>query len=184
MRIRDRDDLLEALEDDIDREKLRMLLQISRKLNGFLSRSRGVKVAVTEVLENDGDMALMYLTDAQKGHLKTEKSNLEDLELLLESFEKQVEEVISEIDQICANVNNTQEIVELILDSNRNRLLTLDLGTSIVTLGVSAATLFVGLFGMNLTSHLEEHPHAFYLMSGVAYAVSYTHLTLPTNREV
>ena len=166
------DDLLEALEDDIDREKLRMLLQISRKLNGFLSRSRGVKVAVTEVLENDGDMALMYLTDAQKGHLKTEKSNLEDLELLLESFEKQVEEVISEIDQICANVNNTQEIVELILDSNRNRLLTLDLGTSIVTLGVSAATLFVGLFGMNLTSHLEEHPHAFYLMSGVAYVMA------------
>ena len=114
----------------------------------------------------------MYLTDAQKGVLKTEKSNLEDLELLLESFEKQVEEVISEIDQICANVNNTQEIVELILDSNRNRLLTLDLGTSIVTLGVSAATLFVGLFGMNLTSHLEEHPHAFYLMSGVAYVMA------------
>ena len=97
---------------------------------------------------------------------------MEDLELLLESFEKQVEEVISEIDQICANVNNTQEIVELILDSNRNRLLTLDLGTSIVTLGVSAATLFVGLFGMNLTSHLEEHPHAFYLMSGVAYVMA------------
>ena len=56
------DDLLEALEDDIDREKLRMLLQISRKLNVFLSRSRGVKGAVTEVLENDEDMALMYLS--------------------------------------------------------------------------------------------------------------------------
>ena len=166
------DDLLDALEADIDREKLRMLLQISRKLNGFLSRSRGVKVAVTEVLENDQDMALMYLTAAREGHPKTEKSSLEDIELLLESFEKQVEEVISEMDQICANVNNTQEIVELMLDSNRNRLLTLDLGTSIVTLGVSAATLFVGLFGMNLTSHLEENPHAFYVMSGIAYVMA------------
>ena len=166
------DDLLESLEDDIDREKLRMLLQISRKLNGFLSRSRGIKVAVTEVLESDEDMALMYLTAAEKGEPKTRNSNLQELELLLESFEKQVEEVIYEIDQIYANVNNTQEIVELILDSNRNRLLTLDLGTSIVTLGVSAATLFVGLFGMNLTSHLEEHPYAFYGMSAIAYIMA------------
>ncbi|WFD24494.1 Inner membrane magnesium transporter MRS2 [Malassezia equina] len=166
------DDLLEALEDDIDREKLRMLLQISRKLNGFLSRSRGVKGAVTEVLESDEDMALMYLTDAKLGHARTETSDLEELELLLESFEKQVEEVIAEIEQIYANVNNTQEIVELILDSNRNKLLTLDLGTSIMTLGVSAATLFVGLFGMNLTSHLEEHAHAFYIMSVIAYIMA------------
>lgn len=162
------DDLLEALEDDIDREKLRMLLQISRKLNVFLSRSRGVKGAVTEVLENDEDMALMYLTAAKKGTPVTKDGNLEELELLLESFEKQVEEVIAEIEQIYANVNNTQEIVELILDSNRNRLLTLDLGTSIVMLGVSTATFFVGLFGMNLTSHFEEHPTAFYIMSGAA----------------
>ncbi|WFD28184.1 Inner membrane magnesium transporter MRS2 [Malassezia nana] len=166
------EDLLEALEDDIDREKLRMLLQISRKLNEFLSRSRGVKVAVTEVLESDEDMALMYLTDAKLGRPRTEASDLEELELLLESFEKQVEEVIAEIEQIYANVNNTQEIVELILDSNRNKLLTLDLGTSIMTLGVSAATLFVGLFGMNLTSHLEDHAHAFYIMSVIAYIMA------------
>ncbi|WFD20818.1 Inner membrane magnesium transporter MRS2 [Malassezia caprae] len=166
------DDLLEALEDDIDREKLRMLLQISRKLNGFLSRSRGVKGSVTEVLESDEDMALMYLTDAKLGRPRTKSSDLEELELLLESFEKQVEEVIAEIEQIYANVNNTQEIVELILDSNRNKLLTLDLGTSIMTLGVSAATLFVGLFGMNLTSHLEEHVHAFYIMSVIAYIMA------------
>ncbi|PKI85264.1 Inner membrane magnesium transporter MRS2 [Malassezia vespertilionis] len=166
------DDLLEALEDDIDREKLRMLLQISKKLNGFLSRSRGIKLAVTEVVESDEDMALMYLTDAKLGNPRDEQSNLEELELLLESFEKQVEEVLAEIEQIYANVNNTQEIVELILDSNRNRLLALDLRTSIVTLGVSTSTLFVGLFGMNLTSHLEEDPYAFYILSGIAYVMA------------
>lgn len=167
------DDLLEALEDDIDREKLRMLLQVSRKLNSFLSRSRGVKVAVTEVLESDEDMALMYLSDARNGKPRDESSQLEELELLLESFEKQVEEVIAEIEQIHANVSNTQEIVELMLDSNRNRLLALDLRTSIITLGMSAATLFVGLFGMNLTSHLEEDPYAFWIISGIAYLMAF-----------
>lgn len=48
----------------------------------------------------------------------------------------------------------------------------LDLGTSIGMLGVSFATLFVGLFGMNLTSHLEAHPLAFYVASGAAYLMA------------
>lgn len=157
------EDVLETLEDDIDREKLRMLLQISRKLHGFLSRSRGVKTAVSEVLENDEDMALMYLTDAKNGHPRTEHSNLEELELLLESFEKQVEEVVAEIESMYANVNNTQEIAELILDSNRNRILSLELRIGIVTLGFTMATFIAGLFGMNLVSGLEEHPYAFYI---------------------
>jgi len=29
-------------------------------------------------------------------------------------------------------------------------------------LGVSSGSVFAGIFGMNLTSHLEEHPFAFY----------------------
>ena len=39
----------------------------------------------------------------------------------------------------------TREIIDLILDSNRNNLLALDLRTSITTLGVSAGTLWAGL---------------------------------------
>ncbi|WFD03646.1 Inner membrane magnesium transporter MRS2 [Malassezia obtusa] len=157
------EDVLETLEDDIDREKLRMLLQISRKLHGFLSRSRGIKTAATEVLDNDEDMALMYLTAAKEGHPRNAKSSMEELELLLESFEKQVEEVVAEIESMYANVNNTQEIAELMLDSNRNRILSMELRIGIVTLGFTMATFVAGLFGMNLVSGLEEHPYAFYV---------------------
>lgn len=48
------------------------------------------------------------------------------------------------------NVSATQEIVELILDANRNNLLALDLKVSIVTMGLGAGALFAGLFGMNV----------------------------------
>ncbi|WFC97049.1 Inner membrane magnesium transporter MRS2 [Malassezia brasiliensis] len=166
------EDVLETLEDDIDREKLRMLLQISRKLHGFLRRSRSIKTAVAEVLDNDEDMALMFLTAAKEGHPRNAKSNMEELELLLESFEKQVEEVVAEIDNMYANVNNTQEIAELMLDSNRNRILSLELRIGIVTLGFTMATFIAGLFGMNLTSGLETHPYAFYVTVGVSTALA------------
>ena len=83
----------------------------------------------------------MYLSDKKNdshGH------DHEDLELLLESFSKQVEEIVNEAETIevrllpfsvierflsilQSNVHSTQEIVELILDSNRNALLALDL---------------------------------------------------------
>jgi len=48
------------------------------------------------------------------------------------------------------NVSATQEIVELILDANRNNLLALDLKVSIVTMGLGAGALFASLFGMNV----------------------------------
>lgn len=86
----------------------------------------------------------MYLTD-KKSHITREVQDHDDLEVLLESFSKQVEEIVNEaenievidgapfsdciplIDFIKSNVQSTQEIVELILDSNRNSLLALDL---------------------------------------------------------
>ena len=40
--------------------------------------------------------------------------------------------------------------MELILDSNRNALLALDLKVSIVTMGIGVGALVAGLFGMNV----------------------------------
>jgi len=72
-----------------------------------------------------------------------------------------VEEIVNEAETISSNVSSTQEIVELILDSNRNALLALDLKVSIMTLGIGAGALIAGLFGMNLQSDLEKSNWAF-----------------------
>lgn len=114
----------------------------------------------------------MYLTDKKLG-LSRKMQDHEDLEVLLESFDKQVEEIVNESETtivspvrttairvlrfiICvraveSNVQSTQEIVELILDSNRNALLTLDLKVSIGTFGIGVGALVAGLFGMNVS---------------------------------
>ncbi|KAH7100096.1 cora-domain-containing protein [Auriculariales sp. MPI-PUGE-AT-0066] len=157
--------VLSDLEDDIDRDKFRRLLHCSRKLSNFHNRAELVQEALTEVIEQDEDLAAMYLSDKKTG-IDRQESDHGELEVLLESFSKQVEEIVTESESAKANVTSTQEIVDLILDSNRNELLALDLRVSIMTMGIGVGTLIAGLFGMNLMSHMESDQHAFYAISG------------------
>ncbi|KAF5383115.1 hypothetical protein D9615_005052 [Tricholomella constricta] len=167
--------LLAELEDDIDHDRFKRLLHYSRRLTSFENRAKlvqrviSVEEALEEVLSQDDDLNAMYLTDKKNNVVRAFQDH-EDLEVLLESFTKQVEEIVNEAENIQSNVQSTQEIVELILDSNRNALLALDLQVSIATLGVGTGALIAGLFGMNLTSHMEDHAYAFYGMSTMSAA--------------
>lgn len=89
----------------------------------------------------------MYLT-AKKNGAPRDAQDHEEIELLLESFSKQCEEIVSEVEGLSANVRHTEDIIELILDANRNSLLGLDLKVSICTLGLTSGALVAGLFGM------------------------------------
>lgn len=164
--------LLAEMEDNIDRDRFKRLLHYSRRLASFKNRAKLVEEAIDEVLSQDEDMHAMYLTD-KLNNVSRPIHDHEDLELLLESFSKQVEEIVNEAENIEANVQSTQEIVELILDSNRNALLTLDLKVSIATLGIGSGGLIAGLFGMNLTSHLESHPYGFFALTGAATGLAF-----------
>ncbi|EKD02701.1 hypothetical protein A1Q2_02931 [Trichosporon asahii var. asahii CBS 8904] len=158
--------LLQNLETDINRENLRKLLHYSRRLAGFQSRAKSIKSAFDELLDSDEDLSAMYITDKLNGRPRALHDHAQ-LELLLESFTKQVEEIVSEIDTTAANMQSTQEIAELMLDSGRNALLALDIKVSIATLGIGTGALVAGLFGMNLTTTLEDSPWAFAIVSGI-----------------
>ncbi len=108
-------------------------------------------------LSADGDVPLHHpdALSPNANHHPTDHSHPTDhteLEVLLESFSKQVEEIVNEAESLEHNVQATQEIVELVLDANRNALLALDLKVSIMTLGVGAGALVAGVFGMNVRS--------------------------------
>ncbi|KAG8758592.1 magnesium ion transporter [Serendipita sp. 396] len=152
--------LLAELEDDIDREEFKRLLHYSRRLGNFQNRAKLVQEAIDEVLEQDEDLAAMYLSDKKAGKPRV-NSDHDELEVLLESFSKQVEEIVNESETTMHNISATQEIVELLLDANRNNLLALDLKVSIITMGLGAGALFAGLFGMNLANYMEESVVAF-----------------------
>ncbi|KAL8287403.1 hypothetical protein RQP46_003261 [Phenoliferia psychrophenolica] len=161
-------ELLDGLEDHIEKDKLRLVLQYSRKLSAFQRRATLVQECLEEVLENDDDLAAMYLTAKLSGTPR-DASEHEEIELLLESFSKQCEEIVSEVENLSANVRHTEDIIELILDANRNSLLGLDLKVSICTLGLTSGALIAGLFGM-LATQLEDHPYAFASVTLSAFA--------------
>ncbi|KAF8191144.1 magnesium transporter [Pholiota molesta] len=165
--------LLAEMEDNIDHDRFKRLLHYSRRATlviFYLHLALFVEEAIDEVLSQDEDMDAMYLSDKKNGIARQDH---EELEVLLESFSKQVEEIVNEAENIENNVQSTQEIVELILDSNRNQLLALDLKVSIATLGVGTGALVAGLFGMNLLSHIEQHPYGFYVITGTATSLAF-----------
>jgi len=165
-------ELLDGLESEIDREKLKLMLQYSRKNSACLKRASLVQACIDEVLEQDEDLADMYLTQKFEFEHDRASDDHEEIEMLLESFSKQVEGIVNDVENLVANVKSTEEIVELILDSNRNSLLALDLKISIGTMGLGAGALIASAFGMNLDSGLSDHPTAFWIACGTLAMIS------------
>jgi magnesium transporter len=70
-----------------------------------------------------------------------------------------------------------EHLIEISLDSVRNQLMRMNMGVAITTLGFSAGSFAASLFGMNLMSGFEHHPHAFYYVTcGIAVTASVLYL--------
>ncbi|KAJ2519285.1 magnesium ion transporter [Coemansia sp. RSA 2049] len=165
--------LLAYLEESVDRSKLRELLQYSKRLSRFSQKVLNIRDAIEEVLEQDEDLASMYLTEKLRGTMRR-KDDHEDVELMMETYLKQVEEIVNHIESASSHVRTTEDVVNIILDSQRNSLLLLEIRLTILTVGLSTGTFITGLFGMNLLSTLESHPEAFFIVSSIAFTAIVT----------
>ncbi|KAJ2763833.1 magnesium ion transporter, partial [Coemansia nantahalensis] len=117
----------------------------------------------------DEDLARMYLTQKLRGQ-RRQTTDHEEVELMMETYLKQVEEIVNHVESVSSHVRTTEDVVNIILDSQRNSLLLLEIRLTILTVGLSSGTFLSGLFGMNLVSSLEAHPNAFAMVAGAAVA--------------
>ncbi|KAJ4386712.1 magnesium ion transporter [Gnomoniopsis smithogilvyi] len=156
--------LLSDLEDDVDREKLRILLVLSKKVSTFEQKARLVRDAIEELLEADDDLSQMYLTEKTRD-IRREQDDHTEIEMLLESYHKICDEVVQEAGNLVSGIRNTEEIIRAILDANRNSLMLLELQFSVYTLGLALGTFLAGLYGMNLENYIEETQYGFPLVS-------------------
>lgn len=101
--------VLRDLEENIDRDKLRMLLVLSKKIGTFEQRARLVRDAIDELLEADDDLAAMYLTEKRKGTERDDEDHTE-IEMLLESYDKVCDEIVQASGNLVANIRNTEEM--------------------------------------------------------------------------
>lgn len=101
--------VLGDLEDDIDREKLRVLLVLSKRVSTFEQKAKLVRDAIEELLEADDDLASMYLTEKTHDLFRGEDDHTE-IELLLESYNKICDEVVQEASNLVSSIRNTEEM--------------------------------------------------------------------------
>ena len=101
--------VLRELEEDIDRDKLRHLLIYSKKLGTFEQKARLVRDAIDALLEDDGDLSTMYLTEQAQGKERDEEDHSE-IEMLLESYHKVTDEIVQVSASLVNNIRNTEEM--------------------------------------------------------------------------
>lgn len=109
----------------------------------------------------------MYLT-AKKSGKPRDASDHEEVELLLESYLKQTEEIANDASRLISNMRSTEDVVQLTLDLSRNALMWFDIRLNMFMLSASIVGIYGALFGMNFKNYFEDDPYAFGLVSASA----------------
>lgn len=153
-------EVLADLDHNITRDKLRLLLIQNKKLKVFYKKCVLVRDMLDDLLEQDDMLCDMYLTDWKSGIVRIEDDHSE-IEMLLETYHNHVDEIVQRTENTISNVRTTEEIINIILDSNRNQLMLLNIkmGVGMFSLG---GAIFVGsLYGMNLENFIEETDYGY-----------------------
>ncbi|CDR39036.1 CYFA0S02e11166g1_1 [Cyberlindnera fabianii] len=154
--------ILAELEDQLDRDKLQSLLVKSKALSAFYQKALLIRNVLDEVLDHDEDLLGMYLTDKlEKKNTKEERTDFGEVEMLFEAYYKQCDEFVQQSESLISDIKSTEEIVNIILDANRNALMLFELKVTIYTLGFTVATLLPAFYGMNLKNFIEESNFGF-----------------------
>lgn len=147
--------ILSELENQVDRKKLQELLIRLKQLSSFHQKALLIRDVLEELLENDEDLAGMYLSKP-KVPGNGEEESYEDLEMILESYYRQCDECVQQAGSLLNDIRATEEIVNIILDANRNSLMLFELKVTVYTLGITVATLIPAFYGMNLKNYIED----------------------------
>jgi magnesium transporter len=100
--------VLGELETNVNLEKLKKLLDVSKQLSAYQQKVGLVRKALHTVLEADNDMAAMYLTEKASGTPRAEE-NHEEVEMLLENYYEASGEIVEKADKLLSDVEYTHD---------------------------------------------------------------------------
>ncbi|ODV62623.1 Mrs2p, partial [Ascoidea rubescens DSM 1968] len=160
--------ILKDLENQIDRIKLKNLLINSKSLTAYYQKSLLIREVLDELLENDEDLQKMYLSDNNNPNMANSNENFTEIEMLIESYYKQCDEFVQQAGSLISDIKSTEEIVNIILDANRNSLMLYELKLTIYTLGFTVATTIPAFYGMNLKNFIEDSIYGFSSVVGIS----------------
>lgn len=160
---------LSGLEHDLAYERLQNLLKYSTDLKLYHRRTLAVRRALDDALEDTSGLLDMYLTDSKRGE---NPQNYNDIEILIETYYSQADELVQKAGRTVREVSITEEIMNMVIDAHRNSLILFRLELSVLTVGLAFATFLADLYGMNLENFIEEQDWGMPLVSSVIAVVS------------
>ena len=148
--------ILEKLNKSLKDQDFEKLLSIKKQLSHLSNNIKEISEAIEEILEDENIYDLF---------LQKKPKEIDEAESILEDYLEQIEDVTNRVDELNENIDDTQEILTLKLSNRRNRIIRFDLLVSAITAIFGMLGIIVGLYGVNLTNHLELNPHAFLVLA-------------------
>lgn len=158
--------VLSHLDQSIDTAQLRYLLVQHKKMSQFHQRVLLIRDWLNDTLESDDDLNALYLTSKAQG-IPREGADHAEVELLLESYYTTCDEMVQTVENLRSHIRTTEEIINIILDSNRNELMLLGIRLSSGLLALGIAMWVACVYGMNLENFIEETDGGFELVVAV-----------------
>lgn len=162
------DVLLHKVAEEPGTYNLRRLLAFRKSLSEFEQNVCQCLKLVRALTANDEDLVGLYLT-----HKDREITDHEDMELLLEAYCADFEEIEAEIKTFKEMIEDTNQFIGAHLDSVRNSMIRMSLFLEVGAVALGSGAVVGGVFGMNLLHGLESHPTAFYFtLGGISLVMS------------
>lgn len=177
--------ILTDLENLVDRMKLQDLLIRLKSLQSYNQKALLIKNVLEELLDNEDDLQAMYLT-SKPSFNDANEPEFEEVENILEAYYGQCDEFVQHSGSMANDIKSTEDIVNIILDANRNELMLFELKVSIYTLGITVATLIPAFYGMNLKNFIEDSIFGFGLVVvfSIIQGIMITRFNLHTLKRV
>ena len=162
------DVLLQQIAIDPATYNLRRLLAFRKSLSEFEQNVSQCLKLIQVLMSNDEDLVGLYLSKPDR-----DLRDHEEIELLLESYYADFVEIEAEIKTFKEMIEDTNQFISAHLDSVRNKMIRMSLFMEMGALALGSGAVVGGIFGMNLTHGLEEHPSAFLItLGGISFIMS------------
>lgn len=130
---------------------LEELRRKKQELKHFHSRANSVKTILDNLLDEDEDMSNMYLTEKYTSQNYARRPvDHSEVETLLEAYLQVIEAHVNQSKLLNDAIDDTEDLVMIHLDTLRNRLLSIELAMSVVSMTFGFGGVVSGIFGMNI----------------------------------
>lgn len=177
---------LDELTSKISSRNLDRVRKLKSAMTRLSSRVQKVRDELEQLLDDDDDMAELYLSRKSDGASSPISGNgnhnwlptsptigskisrasgvtaygendVEELEMLLEAYFTQIEGTLNKLTTLREYIDDTEDYINIQLDNHRNQLIQLELFLSSGTVCLSVYSLVAAIFGMNIPYPWREN---------------------------